>query len=162
MARYYLPCTAFVTYVLCQKFFWKHMHIPNIGGGNTVINDGMLSSMSVNYELTCAIVTLCDYRQVSNKTHQFPTLKRFSYCLAATFAESFEARRQVENEDVVGAAPTGDAPTTSEWLTILLPTAVRLILEVLRYIHPMYRGHVKPAYAYMSIEETKGALGTLS
>ena len=41
----------------------------------------------------------------------------------------------VENEDVVGAAPTGDAPTTSEWSTILLPTKVRLILETLRYIH---------------------------
>ena len=26
------------------------------------------------------------------------------------------------NEDVVGAAPTGDAPTTSELSTILLPT----------------------------------------
>ena len=37
---------------------------------------------------------------------------------------------QVEDEDVVGAAPTGDAPTTSEWSTILLPTKVRLKLEV--------------------------------
>ena len=39
-------------------------------------------------------------------------------------------RCSVENEDVVGAAPTGDAPTTSELSTILLPTKVRLILEV--------------------------------
>ena len=38
----------------------------------------------------------------------------------------------VENEDVVGAAPTGDAPTTSEWSTILLPANVRLILETWR------------------------------
>ena len=38
---------------------------------------------------------------------------------------------QVENEDEVGAAPTGDAPTTSEWSKILLPTKVQLILEVL-------------------------------
>ena len=37
-------------------------------------------------------------------------------------AESLQSRRQVENEDVVGAAPTGAAPTTSEWSTILLPT----------------------------------------
>ena len=35
------------------------------------------------------------------------------------------------NEDVVGAAPTGDAPTTSELSTSLLPTKVQLILEVL-------------------------------
>ena len=39
----------------------------------------------------------------------------------------------MKNEDVVGAAPTGDAPTTSKWSTILLPTKVRLILNVLRY-----------------------------
>ena len=47
------------------------------------------------------------------------------------FAQSIEARCQVKNEDVVGAVPTGDAPTTSEWSTILLPTQVRLILESL-------------------------------
>ena len=39
---------------------------------------------------------------------------------------------KVGNEDVVEAAPTGYAPTTSELSTILLPTKVRLILEVLR------------------------------
>ena len=41
---------------------------------------------------------------------------------------------KVEDEDVVGTAPTGDAPTTSEWSTILLSNKVRLILEVLRYV----------------------------
>ena len=39
-----------------------------------------------------------------------------------------------DDEDVVGAATTGDAPTTSEWWTDLLPTKVPLILEVWRYI----------------------------
>ena len=29
--------------------------------------------------------------------------------------QSIEAMYQVKNEDVVGAAPTDDAPTTSEW-----------------------------------------------
>ena len=33
-------------------------------------------------------------------------------------AQSIEAMYEVENEDVVGAAPTGNAPTTSEWSTI--------------------------------------------
>ena len=42
--------------------------------------------------------------------------------------------------DVVGAAPTGDAATTSEWSTIPLPTKVCLILEVWRYATTMY-GH---------------------
>ena len=39
----------------------------------------------------------------------------------------------LKTEDVVGAVPTGDAPTTSEWSTILLPTKVQLILEVSQY-----------------------------
>ena len=55
------------------------------------------------------------------------------YPLAVVFAQSIETRCSVENEDVVGAAPTGDAPTTSELSTTLLPTKVRLILEVFRY-----------------------------
>ena len=42
----------------------------------------------------------------------------------------------VKYEDVVGAAPTGDAPTTSEWSTILFYTKVRRILEFLRYFKP--------------------------
>ena len=38
---------------------------------------------------------------------------------AVVFAQSIEAKCSVKNEGVVGAAPIGDAPTTSEWLTIL-------------------------------------------
>ena len=48
------------------------------------------------------------------KTHQITKLKYFSSRFAVVFAQSIEARCYVENEDVVGAAPTGDAPTTSE------------------------------------------------
>ena len=59
-------------------------------------------------------------------------LKRFSSRLAVVFAQYIEAKCWVENEDVVGAAPTGDAPTTYEWSTIWLPTKVRLILEASR------------------------------
>ena len=40
-------------------------------------------------------------------SHQIPKLKCFLYPLAVVFAQSIEARCQVENEDVVGAAPTG-------------------------------------------------------
>ena len=64
---------------------------------------------------------------------QWHQVLRFLYCLAAFFVESLEARCQVENGDVVEAAPTGDAPTTSEWSTILLLTKVLLILETWRY-----------------------------
>ena len=41
---------------------------------------------------------------------------------------------KLENEDVVGAVPTGYAPTTSEWWTILLPINVWFILEVWRCV----------------------------
>ena len=68
------------------------------------------------------------------KAHQLPKLKCFSSPLAVVFVQSIEARCYVENEDVVGAAPTGDAPTISEWSPILLPTKVHLILEVWQYI----------------------------
>ena len=63
------------------------------------------------------------------KLHQIAKLKCFSSRLAMVFAQSIEARWQVENEDVVRAALTGDAPTTCEWSTIL-PAKVQLILEV--------------------------------
>ena len=39
-----------------------------------------------------------------------------------------------ENEDVVVAPPTGNAPTTCEGSTILLPTKVQLILEIWLFI----------------------------
>ena len=47
--------------------------------------------------------------------------------LAVVFAQSIEARCKVESEDVVGAAPTGDALTASEFLTLLLPIDLFLI-----------------------------------
>ena len=40
---------------------------------------------------------------------------------SSTLCQSIEARCEVENEDVAhvaGAAPTGDAPTTSLWIVI--------------------------------------------
>ena len=50
--------------------------------------------------------------------HQIPKLKCFSSRLTVVFVQYIEAMWQVENKDVVGAAPTGDAPTASEWSTI--------------------------------------------
>ena len=45
--------------------------------------------------------------------HQILKLNCALSRLAVVFAQSIEARCQVEDEDVVGAALTGDAPTTS-------------------------------------------------
>ena len=73
------------------------------------------------------------YHKISNiRRTKIHKLKCFSSRLAVVFAQSNGARCWVKNEDVVGAAPTGDAPTTSEWSTILLLTKVRLILETWR------------------------------
>ena len=47
-------------------------------------------------------------------SHQIPKLKCFSTRLAFVFAQYVEAKCSMENEDVVGAAPTGDATATSE------------------------------------------------
>ena len=56
------------------------------------------------------------------KTHQIPTLKCSSSRLEMALAQSIE-----KNEDIVWAASSGDAPTTSAWWASLLPTQVRLI-----------------------------------
>ena len=72
--------------------------------------------------------------------------------------QSNEARCQVENEDVDGAAPTGDAPTTSEWATILLPTKVRLILQTWRVTSfelPWQAASCKVAKPYLSVTSTR-------
>ena len=47
------------------------------------------------------------------KMHQISKLKRFSSRLVIVFAKYIEAKCWVENEDVIGEAPTGDAPPTS-------------------------------------------------
>ena len=83
--------------------------------------------LSVSFELQRQYFIYCQASNISGTKSQ-----HLKYSRTAFFAESLEARCQVENEDVVGAAPAGDAPTTSEWSTILLPTKVGLILEVLR------------------------------
>ena len=64
--------------------------------------------------------------------HQIPKLKCFLSRLAVVFVQYIEAKCYMENEDVVVAVPTGDAPTTSEWSTIQLPTKVCLILQTWR------------------------------
>ena len=55
-----------------------------------------------------------EYRQTSNISHTKSQFECFSSLHAVGFAYSIEARCLVENEDVVGAAPTGDGPTTSK------------------------------------------------
>ena len=69
------------------------------------------------------------------KANQIQKLECFSSGLAVVFTQSIKAVYEVENEDAAGEAPTGDTPTTSEWSTMLLPTKLRLVLEVCRYIY---------------------------
>ena len=72
-----------------------------------------------------------NYRQTSNISHTISQNLNVSLSPCSCICPIHWS--QVENEDVVGAAPTGDAPTTPEWSTILLPTQVPLILEVWWY-----------------------------
>ena len=62
------------------------------------------------------------YNRQTFKSHQIPKPKCFSFRLAAVLAQSIEVRCKADKEYIVGAAPTGDVPTISEWSTILLPT----------------------------------------
>ena len=73
--------------------------------------------------------------------HQIPKLKCISSPLTVVCAQSIETSCLVENEDVVGAVPTGDAPTTSEWSIIVLP------YKVFHYIRGFtVREPAEPAY----------------
>ena len=49
------------------------------------------------------------------KSYQTPKLKCFLSRFAVVLAQFIEVRCLVENEDVVGAARTGHALTTSQW-----------------------------------------------
>ena len=76
------------------------------------------------------------FRHTSNiRLANYLKLEYFPPRLVVVFAQSIEARSSVENEDVVGAVPTGDAPTTSGWSTILLSTIRGLpVLNAYRYL----------------------------
>ena len=76
----------------------------------------------------------CNYRKISNIRRTIsPNLNVSRLVLQLSLRNPVKPGVKVENEDVVGAAPTGAAPTTSEWSTILVPTKVRVILETWRY-----------------------------
>ena len=76
------------------------------------------------------------YRQTSNIRRVKSQNLNMSR-LAVAFAQPIEARCHVENEDMVGAATTG-----AEWSTRLLPTKVRLILKVWRYMFRYIYVHI--------------------
>ena len=80
-----------------------------------VQNCSISSVLAMEILQSCTELSTCDLFTV--KSHQIPKVKCFSSRLAVVFAQSAEAMCEVKNEDVVGAAPTGDAPTTSEWST---------------------------------------------
>ena len=75
-------------------------------------------------------VTPAYYHETSSISHAKSQSLNVS-CILLQLSSLNPLKPGFENEDVVGAAATGDAPTTSELSTILLPTRVRLILEVL-------------------------------
>ena len=75
------------------------------------------------------------YHKISNiRRTKSPNLNVSPLDLQLSLPNPMRPGVEVENEDVVGAAPTGDTSTTSEWSTILLPTKVHLILETWHYI----------------------------
>ena len=124
--------------------FWQDT--LDIYGTRTQSSTSMILPSPTDYPvpmvpLICSYFMLCsrpiDTLQSMNNAHE--SLNDFFGCGWAPTPLSciLFCISYVEN-DVVGAAPTGDAPTTSEWSTFLLHTVVRLILEVSRYIQPIH------------------------
>ena len=93
---------------------------PNIGISKLdgYMNRGHKYLVAVPRGVVGSDDVVCTYTMIlSNlwyKSHKILKFKCFSSRLSVVCAQAMEARCYVENEDVVGAAPTGDAPTTSE------------------------------------------------
>ena len=96
----------------------------------------MQSSAAMTQSITITVKSLnirCTKSQTLNVSHLI---------LQLSLPNPMKPGVKSKNEDVVGAAPTGDAPTTSEWSTILLLTKVQLILETWRYVAQLKIMHV--------------------
>ena len=127
--------TASCVHVLCaitQKFCFSiskvYSNLLNyMANGAAIDADYDCKPIALSLYLTVLFLLWVNYHKISNFNRTNPKNQNDSRLV---FAQSIEARWKVENEDVVGSAPTGDAPTTSEWSTILLPTKVWLVLEV--------------------------------
>ena len=91
-------------------FCVKDILVPN---GTFIVS---ANEAGQNTETTMSHPIIHAYRQTYNISRtKSPNL---NVCLAVVFAQFIEAWWSVENEDVFGAAPQGDAPTTSEWSRI--------------------------------------------
>ena len=72
----------------------------------------------MNIICMCSAI-ICTYRETSNiRRTKYQNLHVSRLVLHLSLSNLLKPGDWVENEDVVGAAPTGDAPTTSEWSII--------------------------------------------
>ena len=119
-----------VTVVWCEHDSRVPGTVASIPGAQSVTSPSLLfiAQTSLCRE-SCLLLSNIWY-----KPHQIPKLRYFLVRLAFVLVQTILDRCYVENEDVDGAAPTGDAPTSSEWSTRSLPTTMHLILEVWRYV----------------------------
>ena len=115
-----------------QQGFW---HVAHVAASNIIksFNSFMCFPKGVKqspkhfcaFDFPHCVESMLDCCQIYNIRHTKSQKIHVSSCSCLC-----PIHWSVENEDVVGAAPTGNAPTTSEWSTTLLPTKVRLILDV--------------------------------
>ena len=116
--------------VCCTDFFRRHMYIL-LSFLSTKVRQVVKSSPCGRQRHIHTLSYYLKYHKFSNTRRIKSTkLKCVSSRLAVISVQYIETRCSVDNEDVIGAAPTGDALSTSEWSTILLPTKVRLILKI--------------------------------
>ena len=102
--------------IMGNHYYARYSAYACDGGGTSCIT-ACYAYMHMHYDRISTFALDIEYISASRLVMQFS-------------AQCTEATCQVENEDVVGTAPTGDAPTTPEWSTSLSTTKVRVMLEV--------------------------------
>ena len=89
--------------LMVGALMYEHVELTPFLNAITLIHSQMYSQRHPRDQLWRRDV-LCEYREI-------PKLE----CFLSFLRQSIDTRCKVGNEDVVGAVPTGDVPSTSDW-----------------------------------------------
>ena len=105
----------------CLASFWRRYWISDFwilstasSPRNKSHSNGLVTNQKIIPLAHCKNSRYCQMSNIRcTKSHNVD-ISRLP-CLPVVIAQSIETRCKVDNEDLVGAAPVGAVPTTSEW-----------------------------------------------